>query len=86
MGTFGKSFTREIGKNTGKWVSNKVFGDGHATPHKIIHARQREKARNEREEARNFREHQKQLERDRKSVKKNMLNVKKKWLKEKNSE
>lgn len=65
MGTFGKSFTREIGKNTGKWVSNKVFGDGHATPHKIIHARQREKARNEREEARNFREHQKQLERDR---------------------
>jgi hypothetical protein len=65
MGTFGKSFSREIGKNTGKWVSNKVFGDGHATPHKIIHARQREKARNEREEARNFREHQKQLERDR---------------------
>lgn len=28
MGTFGKSFTREIGKNTGKWASNKIFGDG----------------------------------------------------------
>jgi Skp family chaperone for outer membrane proteins len=65
MGTFGKTFTREIGKNTGKWVSNKVFGDGHATPHKIIHAREREKARVERDSARNYREQQKELERDR---------------------
>ena len=38
MGTFGKSFSREIGKNTGKWASNKLFGDGHATPKKHIHA------------------------------------------------
>ena len=38
MGTFGKSFSREIGKNTGKWASNKIFGDGHATPKKHIHA------------------------------------------------
>lgn len=29
------SFKREVGKNTGKWVSNKIFGDGHATPHKV---------------------------------------------------
>lgn len=37
MGTFGKSFSREMGKNTGKFVSNKVFGkSGHATPHRII--------------------------------------------------
>jgi hypothetical protein len=56
MGTFGKTLTRELGKNTGKWVSNKVFGDGHATPHKIIHARQQEKARVERDSARNYRE------------------------------
>ena len=35
MGNFGKAFTRELGKNTGKWVSNKVFGDGHATPYKL---------------------------------------------------
>lgn len=40
MGTFGKSFTREIGKNTGRFVSNKVFGDGHASKHKIIHGRE----------------------------------------------
>lgn len=65
MGTFGKTFTREIGKSTGKWVSNKVFGDGHATPHKIIHAREREKARVERDNAQNYRVQQKELERNR---------------------
>ncbi len=36
MGTFGKSFEREIGKNTGKWVSNVVFGDGHSTPYRRV--------------------------------------------------
>lgn len=66
MGTFSKSFTREIGKNTGKWVSNKIFGDGHATPHKLIHVRDKENARKERENARAYKEHQKQLEQDRK--------------------
>jgi len=35
--TFGSSFKRELGKNTGRFVSNKVFGDGHASKHKIIH-------------------------------------------------
>jgi hypothetical protein len=29
---FFKSFWRETGKNTGKWASNKVFGDGWSTP------------------------------------------------------
>ena len=37
MGTFGKSFSRELGKNTGKWASTKLFGDKHATPHRIIY-------------------------------------------------
>lgn len=77
MGTFGKSFTREIGKNTGKWVSNKVFGDGHATPHKLIHARQKENARKEREEARNYREQQKQIERDRKERERRLAQLEK---------
>ena len=37
MGTFGKTFYREMGKNTGKFVSNKVFGKGgHATPLRVI--------------------------------------------------
>ena len=35
MGTFGNSFSREIGKNTGKLVSNAVFGDKWSTPHRI---------------------------------------------------
>ena len=35
MGTFGNSFSREIGKNTGKLVSNAVFGDNWSTPHRI---------------------------------------------------
>lgn len=38
MGIFGKSFKRELGKNTGRFVSNKIFGDGHASKSKIIHA------------------------------------------------
>lgn len=35
-GSFWGSFWRETGKNTGKWTSNKVFGSGWSTPHKII--------------------------------------------------
>lgn len=73
MGTFGKSFTREIGKNTGKWVSNKVFGDGHATPHKLIHTRLRENVRKEREDAIHYREQQKQIERERRENEKRMI-------------
>ena len=34
MGTFGKSFSRELGKNTGKFVSNAVFGDKWSTPYR----------------------------------------------------
>jgi len=30
MGIGTNAFKREIGKNTGKWISNKVFGDGHS--------------------------------------------------------
>ena len=44
MRTSGKSLSRELGKNTGNWLSNKVFGDGHATPSKLIIQRQEKKA------------------------------------------
>lgn len=40
MGTFGKSFTREMGKNTGKVVSNVLFGDWHSTPYRRVGATQ----------------------------------------------
>lgn len=65
MGTFWKSFTREVGKNTGKWASNKIFGNtGWATPRRhIIEVEERKK---QRLEAREYKQRQKQIERDRK--------------------
>jgi hypothetical protein len=32
---FSRALGRELGKNTGKLISNKLFGDGHSTPHRI---------------------------------------------------
>ena len=40
MGIIENSFKRELGKNTGKWVSNVVFGDGHSTPYRRVGNRQ----------------------------------------------
>lgn len=40
MGTGTNWFKRELGKNTGKFVSNKIFGDKWATPHKVIIAKE----------------------------------------------
>ena len=34
MGTSRNSFKRELGKNTGKFVSNIIFGDKHSTPYR----------------------------------------------------
>lgn len=36
MSIFFNSFKREIGKNSGKWLSNLIFKDNHSTPVKII--------------------------------------------------
>ena len=36
MGRIGDSFKREIGKNTGKAVSNFLFGDSHSTPYRRV--------------------------------------------------
>jgi hypothetical protein len=35
MGNFGKSLSRELGKNTGKVISNAVFGDKWSTPKRV---------------------------------------------------
>jgi len=72
MSTFGKSLSRELGKNTGKWISNAVFGDKHSTPHKFIHQRQVEQRKNERIQAREYKAHQKQLEIDRRENEKEL--------------
>lgn len=39
MGAFGNSLKRELGKNTGKFISNVVFGDMHSTPYRRVDSR-----------------------------------------------
>jgi hypothetical protein len=51
---FKQSLTRELGKNTGKWISNKVFGDGHSTPYRVKISRENAKLQEK--------EHERQLE------------------------
>lgn len=46
MSDFGKAFRREFGKNTGKFVSNVVFGDKHSTPYRRVEAARRERQSN----------------------------------------
>ncbi len=36
MGTFENSLKRELGKNTGKFISNIIFGDRHSTPYRRV--------------------------------------------------
>lgn len=64
MGNFSKSLSKELGKNTGKWISNKVFGTGHSTPHKIIIQQERSERKAEREKLREDKLFQKELDRD----------------------
>lgn len=59
MSLFGKSFERELGKNTGKWVSNFIFGDGHATPYRRAENRRQQKLNQQRIQEDNF--HQQRL-------------------------
>ena len=59
MSLFGKSFERELGKNTGKWVSNVIFGDGHATPYRRAESRRQQKINQQRIQEDNF--HQQRL-------------------------
>lgn len=61
MGFF-KSFKRELGRNTGKWVSNKVFKDGWSTPYRFSRTGQKapdagarsKKARSEKAQEQSF--------------------------------
>ena len=50
MSIFGNSFKREVGKNTGKWLSNSLFGNKWSTPHRVIN--ERAKVKTEREQQR----------------------------------
>ena len=61
MSLFEKSFERELGKNTGKWVSNVVFGDRHSTPYRRVGDRTRTEAKIASEEAKIEMEKEQQL-------------------------
>lgn len=74
--SFGKSLKSELGRNTGKWVSNKVFGNtGWATPRRhVIEVEHRKK---EREEARDYKHRQKEMESNRREQEKRLKQLEK---------
>lgn len=47
MGIIEDSFKKELGKNTGKFVSNLVFGDKHSTPYRRVGSSEAQEARAE---------------------------------------
>lgn len=47
MGIIEDSFKKELGKNTGKFVSNLIFGDKHSTPYRRVGSSEAQKARAE---------------------------------------
>ncbi|MBR6031532.1 MAG: hypothetical protein IKP36_06180 [Bacteroidaceae bacterium] len=56
MGKTFDSFKREIGKNTGKAVSNFFFGDSHATPYRRVGSSEVHQARAEAQQTRAYTE------------------------------
>lgn len=88
MGTFGKSLSRELGKNTGKYISNKVFGNsGWATPRRHIidiedKRRATEERRAEREQKRAEREAEKEARRQAAEAKRQQREIEKKEYQE----
>lgn len=73
--SFGKSLSRELGKNTGKYISNKVFGTGHSTPHRVMIERVERKK--QREEAREYKLRQKEIEVERRERERELKNAEK---------
>ena len=73
--SFGKSLSRELGKNTGKYISNKVFGTGHSTPHRVMIERVERKK--QREEAREYKLRQKEIEVERRARERELKNAEK---------
>jgi hypothetical protein len=95
MSPFGKALKRELGKNTGKLISNKLFGDGHSTPYRLkiqrerqLQQEQKEALKNERriqrEEAREYKLRQKEEERERREREKELAKLEKEELIEAN--
>ncbi|HAP68899.1 MAG TPA: hypothetical protein DCR04_04105 [Flavobacteriales bacterium] len=77
MGTFGTSLKRELGKNTGRWVSNKVFGDGHASKHKVTIQRERDERKVEREAVRREKECNREQLREQREIERGQREIEK---------
>ncbi len=57
---FFRSLSNELGRNTGKYISNKVFGTGKPIPQYVIQQKERDERRKEREKIRKEREEAKE--------------------------
>jgi hypothetical protein len=65
MSVYLNSVKRELGKNTGKFISNKLFGSGHATPIRVTVDKNNESRRKEKEAIKKQRDFEKnKLERE----------------------
>lgn len=78
MGKFEDSFKRQVGRDTGKFVSNVIFGDKHATPVRV--SVRQEKLKLEKERFENERELERQRLRDRQQAEKKQLEIQQEHL------
>jgi hypothetical protein len=84
MGNFSNSLKREVGKNTGKWVSNQLFGNGHATPIRVTVADKNNELRRKEKEAINKKRdiEKNKLEREKMRLQEKKLELKHKELRQ----
>lgn len=78
MGKFEDSFKRQVGRDTGKFVSNVIFGDKHATPVRV--SVRQEKIKLEKERFESERELEKQRLRNKQQAERKQLEIQQEHL------
>ena len=73
MGKFEDSFKRQVGRDTGKFVSNLIFGDKHSTPVRV--SVRQEKMKLEKERFENERDLERQRLRNKQELEKKELEI-----------
>ena len=81
MGKFEDSFKRQVGRDTGKFVSNLIFGDKHSTPVRV--SVRQEKMKLEKERFENERDLERQRLRNKQELEKKELEIQQEHLKQK---
>ena len=81
MGKFEDSFKRKVGRDTGKFVSNLIFGDKHSTPVRV--SVRQEKMKLEKERFENERDLERQRLRNKQELEKKELEIQQEHLKQK---